>query len=63
MNDKFAFLLSTRFWAIVLGSVSAIIVQPEFTTDEWYVSVGKILGLVSAGFTTIRTIDRNLGDK
>lgn len=63
MNDKFSFLLSTRFWAIVLGSISTIIVQPEFATDEWYVSVGKILGLVSAGFTAVRTIDRNVGDK
>lgn len=60
MNDKFSFILSTRFWAIVLGSISTIIVQPEFATDEWYVSVGKILGLVSAGFTAVRTIDRNL---
>lgn len=60
MNDKFSFLLSTRFWAIVLGSISTIIVQPEFAIDEWYVSVGKILGLVSAGFTAIRTIDRNI---
>jgi len=22
MNDKFAFLLSTRFWAIILGSLA-----------------------------------------
>lgn len=63
MNDKFAFVYSTRFWAIVLGSISTIIVQPEFATDEWYVSVGKILGIVSAWFTAVKTIDRNLGDK
>lgn len=58
--EKFNFIYSTRFWAVVLGSISTIIVQPEFAIDEWYVSVGKILGLVSAGFTAIRTIDRNI---
>lgn len=62
-TNKFDFIYSTRFWAVVISSVSAVLVQPEFATDEWYVSVGKILGLVSAGFTAVRTIDRNLWDK
>lgn len=63
MNDKFAFLLSTRFWAIVLGSASTILVSPDFATDEWYVSLGKFIGYVATGFTVVRTIDRNIWDK
>lgn len=63
MNDKFAFLLSTRFWAIVLGSASTVLVSPEFANDEWYVSLGKFLSYVAGGFTVVRTIDRNIWDK
>lgn len=63
MNDKFAFLYSTRFWAIVLGSASQVLTSPEVATDEWYVSLGKFLSYVAAGFTIVRTIDRNIWDK
>ena len=56
------FLGSNRFWVLLLGSASAVLVDPAFPTQEWYISLGKFLGLVSGGFITIRTVDR-LGDK
>ena len=61
MNNKFDFIYSTRFYALVLGSASTVLVT-SFGTEPWYISLGKFLGLVSAGFITIRTIDRNTGD-
>lgn len=60
-TSKFEFLTSTRFWALVLGSASTVLVT-SFGTEPWYVSLGKFLGLLSAGFITLRTIDRNTGD-
>ena len=62
MNKQFAFLLSNRFWALVLTSASTILVDPSFGSEEWYKTLGKFLGLVGGGFIAIRTIDRNTGD-
>lgn len=62
MNEKFAFLTSTRFWAMVITSASVVLIDPAFATQPWYVSFGKFLGLVGAGFVTVKTIDRNTGD-
>ena len=61
-KDQFAFLTSTRFWAIVISSASLTLVDPALPTQAWYVSLGKFLGLIAGGFTVIRTIDRNTGD-
>jgi hypothetical protein len=54
----YSFLGANRFWFMVLGAASAVLVDPELTTQPWYVSLGKFLGLLSAGFVTVRTIDR-----
>lgn len=62
MSEKFAFLLSTRFWAIVITSASAVLIDPNFGIQPWYISLGKFLGLIGAAFTVVRTIDRNTGD-
>lgn len=55
---KIDFLNSPRFWALILGSASTVLIDPSFPTQEWYISVGKFLGLVSAGFIVVRTTDR-----
>lgn len=62
MSSQFDFLLSTRFWALLLGSASTILIDPAFPTQPWYLSLGKFLALVAAGFIGIRTIDR-FGEK
>lgn len=56
-TGKLEFLTSSRFWALVLGSASTVLVT-SFGQEEWYISLGKFLGLVSAGFIGIRTTDR-----
>ncbi len=55
---KFDFLTSSRFIALVIGALSiylkakGIIGEPEMV----------LIATITAGFTTIRTIDRNIGD-
>jgi len=56
------FLKSNRFWAGVVGSLSAVLIAPDFTTNPWFVSLGKFLGLLASVFIGIRTVDR-LGEK
>ena len=56
--NQFEFLSSNRFWALVLGSASAVLVSSDFMVEHWWVSLGKFLGLLSAGFITLRTVDR-----
>ncbi len=59
MNEesKFSFIFSLRFWALVIGSASTVLVT-SFGTEPWYISLGKFLGLVSAGFISMGTIDK-----
>lgn len=52
------FLQSERFWALIIGSASAVLIDPNFPIQQWYISVGKFFGLVAAGFIGIGTIDR-----
>lgn len=51
-------LKAPRFWVMVIGVASAILIDPDFPTNPWYITLGKFLGLVSAGFVTVRTVDR-----
>lgn len=57
-DEKFAFLKSTRFWAVILGAISmyleskGLIGEPE----------RNLIATIVVGFTTIKTIDRNTGD-
>lgn len=52
-DSKWRFLASTRFWALVIGSL-AVVANGGFTIQSW---TEGIITLV-AGFATIRTIDR-----
>ncbi|MFA5696638.1 MAG: hypothetical protein WC917_04345 [Bacilli bacterium] len=54
------FLKSTAFYAIVIGSASALLLEPNFITTPWYVLLGEFLALVSAGFWGTRTLDRTV---
>ena len=66
MNVKLEFLNSTRFWAGVVGSLSVVLISPDFFINPWYVNLGKFLGLLATVFIGIRSLDRTaeyLGDK
>lgn len=54
----FSFLTSNRFYFLLLGSASAVLIDPNFPTQAWYLNLGKFLGLVSVGFIGIKTVDR-----
>ena len=62
MNKKLEFILSTRFWAMVMASASVVLIDSNFPNQEWYVTLGKFLGLVSTGFVGVGTLDR-ISDK
>lgn len=55
---KWDFLTSTRFWALVIGSASTVLLDPNLPNQKWYITLGKFFALLSAGFVTVRTIDK-----
>lgn len=57
-GTKIEFLTSTRFWALVLGDIALMLRDPSITVDSWYVTAGKFLAVLAAGFISIRTVDR-----
>ena len=63
MNPKFDFLTSNAFWSNVITSASITLIDPNLATQAWYVTLGKFLGLLSAAFTIVRTIDRTADSK
>ncbi len=58
MDDKFAFLTSSRFWALVIGALS-IYLQAKGYIGE---AEMQLIATITAGFTVIKTLDRNIGD-
>lgn len=52
------FLKATRFWAQELAAAGAILVDPGFATQPWYVSLGKFLIVSGTAFTVVKTADR-----
>ena len=54
------FLKSTAFYAINLGAISAVLIDPTLSTSSWYVTLGKFIGIISAGFWGTRTLDRTV---
>ena len=58
MNEKFAFLLSSRFWALIIGALSIYLQQKGFIGEPEML----LIATITAGFATIRTVDRNTGD-
>ena len=61
-TNKFSFIFSNRFWSNVITSASVVLIDPNLPNQQWYVTVGKFLGLLSAFFTTVATVDR-ISDK
>ncbi len=62
MENKFSFLSSNRFWALVIGAASTVLIDPNLPLQEWYITLGKFLGIIATGFIAIKTVDRNSGD-
>ena len=57
--EKFAFLSSTRFWAMVLAAATVYLEAKGWLGE----AERNLIATIAVGFTTIRTVDRNLGDK
>lgn len=55
---KFAFLQSTRFWALILGSLAIYLETKGFIGEP----ERNLIATVVAWFTAIKTIDRNTWD-
>jgi len=54
LSDKFAFLGSTRFWAMVIG-----LVMVYLEAKGWIGELeAKLIEGLMAGFITVRTVDR-----
>ena len=54
MKDKFLFLSSVRFWALVLIAIVGVLKVEGIVPDEIATALVTILG----GYTVIRTVDR-----
>jgi hypothetical protein len=54
MSEKFAFLTSTRFWALIIGAV-AIYMSQEGIISE---ALSQLITTVSAVFIGIKSVDR-----
>lgn len=52
--NKFTFLTSTRFWALIIGALSVYLQTKGFIGDPEMI----LIATVTTGFTAIRTIDR-----
>ncbi len=58
MNEKFEFITSSRFWALVIGAVSIYLQAKGIIGDPEMM----LIATITAGFVTVRTVDR-MGDK
>ncbi len=54
MSDRFLFLTSSRFWAIVIGAVSLYLRSKGIFGEAEMV----LIATITAGFTVVRTVDR-----
>lgn len=54
MQEKFAFIYSTRFWALVIGAISIYLQTKGYIGEAEMVLIATIMG----GFVTVKTIDR-----
>lgn len=57
--EKFNFIYSTRFWAVILGALSIYLESKGYIGEP----ERNLIATIVAGFTAIRTIDRNIWDK
>lgn len=53
-TNTFAFLKSTRFWSLVIGAVSIYLKTKGYIGEPEMV----LISTITAGFITVRTIDR-----
>lgn len=53
-NSKWAFLKSTRFWAITIAAVSIYLQAKGWIGDAEMTLISTVMG----GFTVVRTVDR-----
>ena len=58
MNERFAFLTSNRFWALVIGALSIYLQTKGYIGEPEMV----LIATLTAGFATIATVDR-FGEK
>jgi hypothetical protein len=56
MNNRFEFLQSNRFWALVIGALSIYAQSKGWIGDSEMI----LIATITAGFTTIKTIDRSV---
>lgn len=53
---KLEFLSSTRFWALIIGALSVYLKTKGWIGDAEM----QLIATVSAGFITIKTVDRSV---
>jgi hypothetical protein len=58
MNDKFAFLTSNRFWALVIGAISIYLQSKGIIGEAEMI----LIATITSGFIVVKTVDRNTGD-
>ena len=56
MNDKWSFIYSTGFWAVVIISISTYLADTGVITEALKLAIWTLAG----GFTTIRTLDKTI---
>lgn len=54
MANKFEFLTSTRFWAIVIGAASIYLKAKGWIGEPEML----LIATITAGFTVVKTVDR-----
>ena len=54
MTNRFEFLTSNRFWAMLVGAVALYLKSKGYLGDAEMILIATITG----GFTIVRTIDR-----
>lgn len=57
-KTKLDFLTSSRFWAMIIGAVAIYLQSKGFIGEAEM----QLIATVTAGFTLIKTIDKNMGE-
>lgn len=54
------FVTAPRFWVMILGCMSATLLDPSFPINPWYLSAGGFIEKFTVGFLAIATYDRTV---
>ena len=54
MKEKFAFLTSTRFYAVIIGAIAIYLSQEGIISE----ALSQLIITVAGGFTLIKSVDR-----